>query len=349
MTIRVGLIGFGLAGSAFHAPFVEAEPRMRLAAVASSRPDAVRERFPDVAVAPDAEALLADPAIDLVVIAAPNPLHAPLARAALDRGKHVVVDKPLVADLAEAQPLIDLARDRGRVLSVFHNRRWDGDFLTVQRVLREGRLGRVMLAEFCWDRFRPAIKQGWREEAGPGAGLLADLGPHLVDQALRLFGTPDAVAGDLAVQREEAAVDDWFALTLHYGPARVLLSASTLVADPRPRFALYGTEGSFVKYGIDPQEAHLRAGGSVGDARFGEEPADLGGRLTVRAGEPERLPTERGDWRRFYSGVAAAVLDGAPPPVDAAEALTGLRLIELGRRSAAEGRVLPVQASTGCG
>lgn len=349
MTIQVGLIGFGLAGSAFHAPLVEAEPRMRLAAVASSRPDAVRERFPDAEVAPDAASLIADPAIDLVVIAAPNALHAPLARGALEAGKHVVIDKPLVADLADGQPLIDLARERGRVLSVFHNRRWDGDFLTVERLVREGRLGRIMLAEFCWDRFRPAIKRGWREEPAVGAGLLADLGPHLVDQALRLFGTPDAVAGDLAVQREHASVDDWFALTFHYGEARFLLSASTLVADPRPRFALHGTAGSFVKYGIDPQEAHLRAGGSVGSTRFGEEAADLSGRLTTWEGEPERVPTERGDWRRFYAGVAAAVLDGAPPPVSAADALQGLRLIELGRRSAAERRVLPVQASTGCG
>lgn len=337
--LQVGLIGFGLAGSAFHAPLVEAERRMRLAAVATARLEALRERFPETAVT-SVQALLADPAIDLVVIAAPNAFHAPLARAALDAGKHVVVDKPFVADAADGQPLIDLARRRERVLSVFHNRRWDGDFLTVERILREGRLGEVMLAELCWDRHRPAIKPGWREQAAPGAGLLADLGPHLVDQALSLFGVPDGVAGDVLAQREGAVVDDWFALTLRYGSKRVLLSASTLAADPRPRFALYGTAGSFVKYGLDPQEARLRSGGSVGSARFGEAPGDLRGRLTIGDGVPTRVPTEHGDWRRFYAAMAAAILDGAPPPVDPADTLAGLRLIELARRSAAEGRVL---------
>lgn len=341
MTIGVGLIGFGVAGAAFHAPLIEAEPRMRLAAVASSRGESVRDRFPDAALV-SVEAMLADPAIDLVVVAAPNTLHAPLVRAAIGAGKHVVVDKPFVADPADGQALIDLARERGRVLAVFHNRRWDGDFLTARRVAREGRLGEVMLAELNWDRFRPAIKQGWREEAGPGAGLLADLGPHLVDQALRLFGPPDAVGGDVLIQRPGAAVDDWFTVTLHYGRRRVLLSASTLVADPRPRFALYGTAGSFVKYGLDPQEARLRSGGSLGSARFGEEGGDLRGRLTIGDAEPVLVPTERGDWRRFYAGVADAILDDAAPPVEPADALEGLRLIELARRSAAEGRVLPV-------
>lgn len=340
MTIQVGLVGFGLAGSMFHAPLVAAEPRMRLAAVASSRPEAVGAAWPDAAALPHAEALLADPAIDLVVIAVPNHLHASLARAALAAGKHVVVDKPFVVDPADGDALIGLARARGRVLSVFHNRRWDGDFLTVEKLVRGGTLGEVVLAEFCWDRFRPAIKQGWRETPGDGAGLLADLGPHLVDQALRLFGPPDAVAGDLAVQRAGAAVDDWFALTLFHGRARVRLSASTLVADARPRFALHGTGGSFVKYGIDPQEAALRAGGSVGAPGFGEDADDLRGRLTMGDAAPVRVPTERGDWCRFYARMADAILDGAAPPVDPAEALAILRILELARRSAAEGRVL---------
>ncbi|PAX07767.1 oxidoreductase [Sphingomonas lenta] len=340
--IRVGLIGYGLAGSAFHAPLVAAEPRMRLAAVASSRPDAVRAALPDVAVVADADALVADPSVDLVVVATPNQLHAPLARATLETGKHVVVDKPFVTDPAEGEALIDLARERGRVLSVFHNRRWDGDFLTVEKLVRAGVLGDVMLAEFCWDRFRPDIKRGWREQPGDGAGLLADLGPHLVDQAFRLFGPPQAVRGDVAAQRGQAAVDDWFDLTLFYGRTRVRLSASTLVADPRPRFALHGTKGGFVKYGIDPQEARLRAGGSISAPGFGEDGDDLRGRLTIGDAAPERVPTERGDWRRFYAGVADAILDGAPPPVDPAEALAGLRLLELARRSAAEGRTLPL-------
>jgi scyllo-inositol 2-dehydrogenase (NADP+) len=338
--VRTGVIGFGLAGGSFHAPLVAMEPRLELAGVASSKPAAVHERFPDVAVT-SPEALIADPSIDLVVIATPNALHAPLARAALEAGKHVVVDKPLVADPADGPPLLALAKSKGRVLSVFHNRRWDGDLLTVRKLLDAGTLGEIMLAEFCWDRFRPAIKQGWREVPGDGAGLLADLGPHMIDQALLLFGRPDALSADIAAQREAAAVDDWFDLTLRYGPARVRLSASTLVADPRPRFALHGTRASFVKCGLDPQEARLRAGGSLGHGRAGDL-HDLRGLLTIGDAPPEPVPTEPGDWPRFYVRVAAAILDGAPPPVDPVDALLGLDLIALARRSAAEGRTFKI-------
>jgi scyllo-inositol 2-dehydrogenase (NADP+) len=341
--IGVGLIGFGLAGASFHAPLVAAEPRMRLAAVASSRAEAVRASHPDVAVHPTPEALIADPGVDLVVIATPNRLHAPLARAALEAGRHVVVDKPLVADPADGPALVALASARGRMLSVFHNRRWDGDFLTAQRVLRSGELGAVRYAELCWDRHRPAIKPGWREEGGEGAGVLADLGPHLMDQALRLFGRPDAVAGDVVAQREGARADDWFDVTLHYGATRVRLAASTLVADPRPRFALHGDRGSFVKHGLDPQEARLRAGGSAGRSA-NDDPHDLRGRLTIGDAEPELVPTEPGDWTHFYAGMADAILDGAAPPVDPADAVLGLELIALARRSAAEGRLMEAPA-----
>ncbi len=340
MRVRTGLIGFGLAGKALHAPLIAAEPRLALAAVVTSRVAEVAERHPTATVLPTAAALLADPAIDLVVIATPNHLHAPLARAALEANKHVVVDKPFVTDLADARSLIELARERGRMLSVFHNRRWDGDFLTVARLVRERTLGDVMLAKLHWDRFRPAIKRGWREVPGDGAGLLADLGPHLVDQALQLFGMPETVTAGLAAQRAEAAVDDYFTLSLGYGALRVRLGASTLVADPRPRFALHGTRGSFVKHGVDPQEAVLRAGGSPDDAGFGDEPPESNGRLTIGDLPGERVATERGVWRCFYAGVAAAVLDGAPPPVAPEEALTGLHLLALARRSAAEGRTL---------
>jgi scyllo-inositol 2-dehydrogenase (NADP+) len=337
--IQVGLIGFGLAGAHFHAPLIAAEPRMRLAAVASSRSEAVSAKFPDARAVPGADALLAEP-LDLVVIATPNVTHAPLARAALEAGRHVVVDKPFVADPADGPPLIALAAERGRVLSVFHNRGWDGDFLTVLRLLREGRLGEVRLAEFCWDRFRPAIKSGWREQPGDASGLLADLGPHMVDQALQLFGRPDAVTADIAVQRDAAQVDDWFDLRLHYGRTRVRLSASTLAAAPRPRWALHGTAGSFVKHAIDPQEAVLRAGGAPTDRGYGEETPDAWGTLTTAAGS-ERVPTACGDWRRFYAGMADAILDGTPAPVAPRDALATLDLIALTRRSAAEGRTLP--------
>jgi scyllo-inositol 2-dehydrogenase (NADP+) len=337
--IQVGLIGFGLAGRCFHAPLILADPQLHLAAVATSRVAEAAAFRHDLIVYPDGEALIHDPALDLVVIATPSASHAPLARAAIEAGKHVVIDKPFVVVPGEGEALAKLAVASGRVLAVFHNRRWDADFLTLRRLLAEDRLGRVSDVAFAWDRFRPRIKQGWREQAGPGAGLLADLGPHLADQALILFGTPDRVTGDLAMQRDGVAVDDWFAVTLHYGERRVLLAASTLAAAPRPRMAVNGVVGSYVKWGLDPQEAVLRAGGSPDDPGYGIEPPEAWGSLVTAEGSVA-VPSERGDWRRFYAGVAAAIGDGGPPPVTPAEALVGLRLLALARASAAAGRTL---------
>jgi scyllo-inositol 2-dehydrogenase (NADP+) len=275
--------------------------------------------------------------IDLVVISSPNRTHFPLAEAALRAGKHVVIDKPFTVSLEEADALIALAADRGRMLTIFHNRRWDGDFLTVRKMLP--RLGTLRLYEAHWDRFRREIRPGWKDAADGGAGMLNDLGPHLIDQALVLFGMPEALSADILAQREGAAVDDYFALTFHYGAMRVVLGASTLVMDPRPRFALHGTDGSFVKYGLDPQEAALKAGA---DPRaVGADAAENFGTLTTEAGA-ERVPTEAGRYLAFYEGVVAAIRDGAPPPVDPADAREGLRLIELARRSSDEGRRIPV-------
>ena len=223
------------------------------------------------------------------------------------------------------------------MLTVFHNRRWDGDFLTVRKILP--RLGEVKLFEAHWDRFRPEIRPGWKDAADGGAGTLNDLGPHMIDQALLLFGLPEAVSADLAAQREGAAVDDYFSLTLHYGAMRAVLGASTLVMDPRPRLALHGTGGSFVKHGLDPQEAALKAGADPHGA--GEDAPEHYGTLTTEAGS-ERVPTEPGRYLSFYEAVIAAIRDGAPPPVDPAEARDGLHIIELARRSSEEGRKLSV-------
>jgi scyllo-inositol 2-dehydrogenase (NADP+) len=338
-SIGVGLVGFGLAGARLHAPVIGAVPGFRIAAIQTSRAEEARAAWPEAAVVPDLDALLARAEVDLVVVASPNDTHASIARAALAAGRHVVIDKPFVTDPAMGEALIDQARAAGLVLSAYHNRRWDADFLSVADLLAQGTLGEVMLAELCWDRHRAAIKPGWREQAGEGAGLLADLGPHLADQALRLWGWPDTVSADIAVQREGAAVDDYFDLNLHYGTRRVRLASSTLVAAPRPRFALHGTRGSFVKYGIDPQEAMLRAR-TPDWSSYGVEPTSAHGVLTDLAGQGTPVPSHRGDWRLFYRGIADAIRTGTPPPVDPADALAGLRLLALARRSATEGRVL---------
>ena len=335
--IKVGLLGFGLGGSTFHASLIAEEPGLALIAVATSRTDDVRKRFPKAAVYGSPAEVIADPAVDLVIVATPDTTHGPLARLALESGKHVVVEKPMAMSAAEGAALIALSRERGRMLTVFHNRRWDGDFKTVREIVRTRRLGDIRYAALIWDRLRPEVAQGWREQSHDPWGALMNLGPHLLDQALLLFGRPHSVTGDLAVQRHHGRSPDYFALTLHYGSGRVLLSASTLVVDPRPRFALHGSQGSFVKHGIDPQESSLRAGVTYGTPGFGEDSEH--GVLTLMNSPPERIRTQPGDWRPFYAGVVAAITSGSPPPVDPMDAVAGLELIELARSSAEEGHV----------
>ena len=327
--IRVGLVGYGLAGSAFHAPLIRACGRLELSAVLTSR---------DV---PRRVGLLDDlmERSDLVVIASPNQTHFPIARQALETGRHVVVDKPFTVDVAEADELIRIARERQVVLTVFHNRRWDADFLTVRDVLPK--LGEILLFEANWDRFRPAVKQGWREKPEPGSGVLNDLGPHLIDQALQLFGTPDAIDADIVAQREGALVDDYFDLGLHYGARRVCLRSSTLVAAPRPRFAVHGTSGSFIKHGLDPQESQLKSGMNPCDHDFGVDSNH--GSLIFPDGHAESVPTKRGNYLAFYEAVADAIGDGAPPPVSPEGARDGLALIALARSAAQQGRRLEIR------
>jgi scyllo-inositol 2-dehydrogenase (NADP+) len=337
--IATGLIGFGLGGRAFHAPLLAALPQFRLAAIATRQAEAVAAAHPG-AKATDADALLADPAVALVVISTPNDTHYPLAQRALAAGKHVVIDKPFASDAGEARALAAQAQATGRVIVPYHNRRWDGDFRTVQALVAGGRLGTLKLVEAHWDRFSPHLGKAWKEAPGGASGQLPDLGSHMIDQALLLFGPPETVAADLARQRDGAQVEDYFDLTLGYPALRVRLASSRLIAAPRPRFALYGTAGAFVKHGVDPQEAALAAGGRADAPGHGEEPVVAHGTLTLADGSSERVPTQRGDYRRFYEGVAAAIRLGAPPPVDPADAVLGLEIIALARESARSGRTL---------
>ena len=330
--IRVGLIGYGLAGAVFHEPLIRACERLELTAVLTSRDHPLRVG--------SVEDLLER--CDLVVVASPNDSHFPLARTALDHGKHVVVDKPFTITLGEADALIALAHETGRMLTVFHNRRWAADFLGVRAILP--RLGELFLVEANWDRFRPEVKRRWREQAGPGAGLLADLGPHMMDEALQLFGMPEAISADIFAQRPGATVDDYFDLRLEYGRVRVSLRASSLISARRPRFAVHGNGGSFIKHGLDPQESQLQAGMDPHDPDFGIEHG--GGTLTLPDGSIEQVAGERGRYLDFYDAVVAAIEDGARVPVDPGEAREGLFLIDLARRASALGQRLPVPASS---
>lgn len=340
--VGVGLIGYGTAGRVFHAPVITSLKGLRLRKVVERRAAESRALYPWVEVVREADALFADEQIELVVVATPNVSHFELARRALAAGKHVVVEKPFAVTSAEAERLIELARARGRVLTAYHNRRWDGDFLTVRRLLEEGMLGPLAEYESRFDRFRDQPRPGaWREEPGPGAGLLYDLGPHLVDQALVLFGRPRAVEADVRRQRPFARTDDFFEVALHYDSVRVTLGAGMLAREPTPRFRLRGAHGSFVKYGLDPQEEALKAGRTPAEPGWGTEPPELWGTLTTRVGGrrvERRVETLAGRYQDFYRNVADAVRGHAGPAVRSAEARDTVRVIELAFQSSAERR-----------
>jgi predicted dehydrogenase len=348
--LRAGLIGYGFAGQTFHAPVLCAVPGLQLGAVASSQPHKVHADWPDVDVVPDVDALLRRGDIDLVVIATPNAQHHPLAKAALTAGKHVVVDKPFTLDATQARELADLAQRQKRVLSVYQNRRFDSDFLTLRDVLASGELGRPVYFESHFDRYRPEVRVRWREQPVPGAGLWVDLGSHLVDQTVQLFGRPDTLLLDSAVLRDGALVEDFFHAVLRWeagahAPLRVVLHATTLAAHPAPRYIVHGTNGSYVKHGVDPQEDALRAGGRPTDAGWGADPIE--GELTLCTSDgylkTRKLPTRAGNYLSYYSALRDAILGKGPNPVSPEQAVELMELLDLGRRSANEGRALPAR------
>jgi predicted dehydrogenase len=339
--IRVGLIGYGYAGRVFHAPLLGAEPRMSLVAVGSSDPAKVRAELRDVQIA-DAEQVLAMDGIDLVVIAAPNDVHVSLARKAIEAGKHVVVDKPFALDVAEARGLIECANAHGRLLSVFHNRRWDSDYLTIGGAIRKGLIGEVLHFESHLDRFRPVVRDRWRERSAAGGGIWFDLGPHLIDQALQLFGMPRRVTADVALQRSGALTDDWAHVILDYGERRVILHTSMLVAGGVNRFIVHGTTGSMVKRAADLQEAHILAGLRPGEAGWGQDPDPLV--VYDSEGTARQIEAVAGDQCNYYAGLAAALIDGGPNPVPPEEALSVMVVLEAAMRSAATGTVATVAA-----
>jgi predicted dehydrogenase len=336
--IGTGLIGYGTAGAFFHAPLIAAERALALRRVASSRKQQIEADHPGVQVDADPAALIAAADVDLVVIATPNQTHHPLAMQALAAGKHVVIDKPMALDPRQARELIDAAADAGRVLSVFHNRRWDDDFLSVQDLLARGDLGEITYLESRFDRFRPAIKPGWREGDGEGTGVLFDLGSHLVDQALHLFGAPEAVTADVLAQRPQARVPDYFHVQLHYGRRRVVLHSSTLAADHRARFTVHGEKGSFATEGLDGQEAALREGGRPGQPTW--LPAVRPGVFTAGDGTQTSMLLRPGAYTQYYAGVAQAITEGVAPPVTGKQARDVMRVLAAAQESAAAAKTV---------
>ncbi len=348
--LRVGLLGFGYASQTFHAPLIQATPGLQLVAVSSRDATKVRQALgADLQVFSTAEALIAEADVDLVVVPTPNDTHHPLAAAALRAGRHVVVDKPFTLDVSQAEDLIALAGRRQRVLSVFHNRRWDSTSLTVKPLLQAGTLGLLREAALHFDRFRPQVRDRWREADVPGGGIWMDLGPHLLDEALQLFGSPVALQADIGALRPGARTDDFFQATLRYADGlRVTLHASMLSASPGPRIALHGTRGSYLKWGLDRQEDDLKAGRrprAEAPHVWGEDPQP--GTLTLAEGDtlvPQTVPNQRGDYPAYYAELRDAIRGSAPNPVPAQEALKVMRLLDLGRASALQRRELPVPA-----
>ena len=331
----------------FHAPLIASVPDMSLVTIVTSDPGRqarARDRYPSARVADRADAIWeAADEHDLVVVSTPNSSHVPLGLAAIESGLSVVIDKPLAATAAEGRTLASAAAERGLLLSVFQNRRWDADFLTVRRLVEQGVIGPIHRFESRYERWRPQPKAGaWRERGAPeeAGGLLFDLGSHIADQAMQLFGTPTHVYAEVDRRRPGVEVDDDVFIALsHSGGVRSHLWASVLAATPGPRFRVLGQQGAFEKYGMDVQEDALAAGGTPVDDDWGREPAEQSGRLS-NGDTVEVVESEPGAYQRYYAGVAEAIRSGGPPPVDVRDSIAVLEVLEAARESSTTGEVV---------
>ena len=343
--IGVGLVGYGMASRVFHAPVIEAVPALRLRKIVERRGEESSGRHAGALTVRGVEEVLADEKIALVVVATPNESHFDLARRALLAGKHVVVEKPFTNTYAEARELIEISRGQNRLISAHQNRRWDGDFMTVRAILEGGLLGRLVEYESHYDRYRNEPRPGaWREETGPGSGILYDLGAHLIDHALVLFGPPLEVSADVRTQREFAKADDSFDVSLRYDALKVTLKATLLAREPGPRFTLRGTEGSFVKHGLDPQEDALKRGQRPTTEDWGKEPEEGWGTINTTVGRLHfrgKVETFAGRYTDYYQNMADAIRGRAELSVKPEEAASTIRVIELALESSARKCAVP--------
>ncbi|MFB2903400.1 oxidoreductase [Aeromonas jandaei] len=338
--VKTALVGFGISGQCFQAPILQAIDAIALTAVVSSDAAKVHTQLPEVRVYPDIATLLADDSIELVIIATPNEFHFPYAKAALRAGKHVMLEKPFVIECKEGRELLAEAEQAGRVLSVYQSRRFDGDFRTLQKLIAEGALGEVHTFYSSYNRYRPETKVRWRESAAPGAGILYDLGAHLIDQAIVLFGRPLSVSATLRHQRPGAEAVDHFHLVLGYADLDVILHGNCLSTAEGPRFQLFGDKGAFIKYGMDPQEDFLRAKQGPESEGWGEEDPACYGTLTAADGSTRLIPTERGGYEDCYLQLMDAIRGERPVPVSPQQALETIAVIEAAYLSQAQQRTV---------
>lgn len=341
--IRVAVVGYGMAAQTFHLPLLRSNPAFEISAIVSRQTVLDLSAYPQARQFADIDGMLAANAADLVVITAPNDLHHPMAKQCLNAGKHVVLEKPMVLTVAQGQELQALAQAKGLVLSVFQNRRWDGDFLTLKALIARGEVGKVRYFAAHWDRFRPQYRNRWRENAGAGTGIWYDLGPHLLDQTLQLFGAPQALHARLRALRDGSPTVDYAHVQLHYPDFEVLLHTSPFNAAPNPRYMLQGDQGTYVKYGLDCQEMQLKNGILPDDAAFGIEDSIHDGIFYSPDGEARRIAGERGQFPAYYRNIAAAIESRAELAVKVEEVLITTALIDLAMESDKLGQTLPFQ------
>ncbi|BDX05825.1 Gfo/Idh/MocA family oxidoreductase [Planctobacterium marinum] len=350
--INVALIGFGSIAQNLHLPLLNNHPELNLSAVSSSRPELVASKLPEAKCYASPDELLAASDADLVVVTTPNQYHYPLAMKALKSGRHVVVEKPVALHLKEIQDLQRQAEQQDVQLFPFHNRRWDGDFQTVAQLIANKQLGEIKRFESNFDRFIPAPKSKWKEQPGPGSGLWVDLGPHLLDQALYLFGSPEAITARVLNTRSGSAVDDYFNVQLHYADKEVLLAASNHNAAPVKRFDIQGTKGTFVKYGMDVQEEQLQAGMALDHESYGQDQENNHGTLytidktdktELETLSEQTIPTLRGSYIEFYEQVAQAIRYESQSPVSIKAAAEVARFLQLGLLSQKQGKTIKVR------
>ncbi len=349
--IRTGIIGYGLSGRVFHAPFIDVVEGYELTKISTANPERMalaKERYPTTEIVPGGKEIIEDPNIDLVLVTSPNIDHFRWAKEALLAGKHAVVEKPFTIDVAEADELIDIAKKQKKILTVYHNRRFTSDTKTVKRLLDSGLLGEIVDYETHFDRFRldPRPRGAWREEALPGSGIFYDLGSHLIDQALWFFGMPTAVTAEINSQRPWAQMDDHFDVRLHYPTFTATLKSGMICRRPGPTYLLHGRNGSFVKYGLDVQEATLDGGAKPIGKEWGREPEEIWGTLNVEYNGVKiqgKIESEHGDYREYFINLRDAIHGKAELAVKPEEAREVIRIIELAFQSSEEKRTIEVK------
>lgn len=344
--IQTGLVGFGLGGSCFHAPFIALDPGYQLRRIVERHKEESKALYPDAIISRSIEEVLNDDLIDLVVITTPNDTHYPYAKMALEAEKHVVVDKPMTVSSHEAAELVAISLRKSKTLSVYQNRRYASDARTIRKLLRQKSLGDIVEFEAQYNRYRPGMKNSWKEKEMPGSGILYDLGPHIIDQALTLFGLPSKITADIRRQRPGTLADDYFDIRLDYGFLKVILKAGMLVREQGPRYQIHGTMGSFIKYGDDPQDMDARAGKRPTDPDWGlESPEQFGLLHTEVNGHiiKEKIPSEKGDFGIYYRQLYQHIVHGATLREKAEHGYNVVRLIELAKQSHAQERTLHVE------